>query len=57
VEKETKKSESGEAYEGHGDSTAPKGFQSPGTFVPLSQQPTSADVKDKIGKKGDLNRG
>lgn len=26
-----------------GDSTAPSGIQSPGTFVPLSQEPHSAE--------------
>jgi hypothetical protein len=55
---EKKETSKNEQYEGHGDSTAPAGdkFKSPGTFVPLSQSPTSADKKDTIGKKGDLNR-
>ena len=36
----------------HGDETAPAGFVSPGTFVPLSKEPQGCDQKTERGKTG-----
>ena len=36
----------------HGDDTCPAGLSSPGTFVPLSKEPQSVDVKTDRGKTG-----
>lgn len=39
---------------GHGDSTAPAGLDSPGTFIPLSETPSSVNSKTSdLGKKGE----
>jgi|GEM_PF-3089528 hypothetical protein len=46
------KKEAGGKFEGHGDNTQPAGIQSPGTFVPLATEPTSANQKSESGKKG-----
>lgn len=35
-----------------GDNTAPPEMQSPGTFVPLSQEPNSVNQKSDRGKTG-----
>lgn len=39
--------------EGHGDNTAPAGIQSPATFIPLSQTPSSVNNKTDIGRAGE----
>lgn len=49
------KSGSGQYAEGHGDMTQPSGVQSPATFVPLSQEPQSANQKSESGKKGKVS--
>jgi hypothetical protein len=35
-----------------GDNTAPPEIQSPGTFVPLTQEPHSVNSKTDLGKSG-----
>ena len=40
-------------FEDHGDTTAPAGLQSPGTFIPLQTGASSVNSKSSEGLKGE----